>query len=127
MDANDAAEVGIDNQGQLATDSTPDVPVPIIEFIQEQRKDSLCREIPSSAGTPRSGFSFKSQGVLVHVSRFDGSVQKVVPTFLRQRVSELSHTQISQGHPGETRLYQNTHLKFYWPLLIIDLVEHVHT
>ena len=61
VEPNDNAEVEIDNQGQLSTNAMPDVPVPIIEFISEQCKDSLCREISSSDGTPRSEFNFNSQ------------------------------------------------------------------
>ena len=109
------------------TPSDPPQPIPEIELINEQRKDTMCQQISLTAGTPKSQFHFDNRGILVRVSPLDGVSQKVVPVSLRKRVTELSHSPISQGHPGETLIYQTMRQKYYWPLMAGDLIYHVRT
>ena len=67
----------MDATGSLSNDSPPPELIPVLEFINEQRKDELCKTLSISAGAAKSEFSFNSQGILVRTSKFDGSVQKL--------------------------------------------------
>ena len=121
----DMDEIGLSRSDSPATLDPPAEPIPIAEFVTEQRKDPYCIEIAKSAGSPKSEFTFNNQGVLVRVSKFDGAIQQVVPKSLQDRVIHLSYSPLSQGHPGESRLYSTMRLRFLWPFMYDDLVHHV--
>ena len=59
------------------TPTDPPQPIPEIELINEQRKDTMCQQISLTAGTPKSQFHFDNRGMLVRVSPLDGVSQKV--------------------------------------------------
>ena len=103
-DTEDIREMGMNRNNEEPTDPPNPEPISIDEFAAEQRKDKLCRYLAIFAGTPKAEFNFNSQGLLVRTSRIDGAIQKVVPASLREGIINLSHSPISQGHPGESRL-----------------------
>ena len=96
-------------------------------MIQEQAGDSECQNYALDAGRPQSMFDFNEDGVLVRRSPWDGAIQTVVPASLRDRVIQLSHKPLSQGHPGKNRLYQTLRERFYWPFMASDAEHHVAT
>ena len=120
-----ADEIGLESDADL---KDVDVVEPITEeeLIEAQKADKECQQFANSVGIA-SQFDFDNRGILVRKAEIDGALQKVIPRKLRERVIALSHKPITQGHPGETRLYNTMRHSYYWPFMSGDLAEHVKT
>ncbi len=104
--------------------TTNDEPISYETFVAHQRSDDECKSFAATIGLEDSPFRYED-GVLVRVARIDGSLQRVVPKALRQRVLYLAHDPMSQGHPGVTKMYDTLRKDFYWPLLFNDVEDYV--
>ena len=111
-------QIGIQPE-QVAEQEPPQKSIPTNELIEEQQRRPMCREYAAMVGFPNYDFDFDENHILVRKLRLEGALQKVIPQALSERVINLFHSQILQGHVGESRLYPVSYTHLTLPTILL--------
>lgn len=98
-------------------------PITTEEFVQAQLRDTFWKSVPSEVGKTATTLHLDRDGVLCTPASLDGSIQRVVPASLKDRVIYLVHYPRLAGHPGETKIYQTLQRNFYRITMSNDIYQ----
>lgn len=82
------------------------------QFLSNQSADPYFRSLSATVWTPRSVQSYDRNVYQVRTASLDGSLQNVVPVWLRGLILHLSHYLVLSGHPSERRMYDTTRQEY---------------
>lgn len=96
-----------------------------MKFKAAQLDEHECQNYAGKTSFPTSKLDFDQNAMLARRSQFDGAIQTFVPTALRERVIKLTHENVSQGHAGQSRVYENSRQDYCLPFMESEVIDHV--
>lgn len=100
-------------------------PMTAQELIQEQTKDSDCRQASYTIGLPGSTLNLHRNKILFRNEPFHRAVKEVLPKFLQLRILYHSHYPLFAGKSGKRCLYDSMGLEHYWTHIAIEAYRSV--